>query len=72
MAFEKRRPPTRDRRRFQDVISASSSDTRKNNHSPYVPQGRRLLRQLGPGERAAIRAYRRCWPHLRVIAGGGP
>ena len=38
----------------------------------YIPRGRRLLRQLGPGERATARELRRRALHLRVIEGGTP
>ncbi len=70
MPQERRRPPTQDRRRFGNVVSAISFDVPKNSHSPYIPQGRRLLRQLGPGERAVARA---CHERgFRVIEGGRP
>ncbi len=38
----------------------------------YIPRGRRLLRQLGPGARATARELRRRGLHLRVIEGGTP
>ena len=66
MHQEKRRPPTGDRRPFEDV-SLRRSDDLEDNHPQSKKQGpdrpRRNLacghRTLGPGERAAISALRR-------------
>ena len=71
MPPEKRRPPILSRRHFQDIVRSSRSDARKNNHPPHIPQGRRLLNQLGPGERASIRASRR-QRNIRSLHGLGP
>ncbi len=67
MAQERRRPPTRDRRRFENVLLGQRLDTSED--SPSRPIRQDCLHHLhrkraagprspGPGERAAARACR--------------
>ena len=77
MPQEKRRPPTRDRRRFENVLLGQRLDTSEDSPSRPIRQDRtrRLWRKrasgprpLGPGERAGARACRE--RGFRVIEGG--
>ena len=71
MPPNKRTPPGGLGRRSGNAVVATNFNVSKNNLK--APRKQTALRRLlGPGELAAIQAYRAAWPRLRVIEGGRP